>query len=71
MKKMGLPRGISREHYQTVAFVAATIAEACNLDVHKAFLLGLFHDYGEYIEDTIPNTFHGTAGYDEMMKKRI
>ena len=68
-ERMGLPRGISRKHYQTVAFVAATIAEACGLDVHKAFLLGLFHDYGEYIEDTVPNTFHGTAGYDEMMEK--
>ena len=68
-EKMGLPRGISKEHYQTVAFVAATIAEACDFDIHKAFLLGLFHDYGEYIEDTVPNTFHGTAGYDEMMKK--
>ena len=56
-EKMGLPREISKEHYQTVAFVATTIAEACSLDVHKAFLLGLFHDYGEYIEDTIPKTF--------------
>jgi len=67
--KMGLPKGISKAHYQTVAYVASKIAEACLLDVNKAYLLGLFHDYGEYIEDTIAGTFHGTAGYDELIKK--
>jgi len=64
-----LPKGISKAHYQTVAYVASKIAEACLLDVNKAYLLGLFHDYGEYIEDTIAGTFHGTAGYDELIKK--
>lgn len=38
------------------------------MDIEKAYVLGLLHDYGEYIEDTISGTFHGTAGYDEMLK---
>lgn len=67
--QMGLPQGISGVHYQNVAYVAATIAQAANLDPQKAYIVGLLHDYGEYIEDTIPHTFHGTAGYDQMMQK--
>ena len=66
-EQMGLPRGISRRHYENVAFCAYSIAEKCGLNKEKAYILGILHDYGEYIEDTIPNTFHGTAGYDEMM----
>lgn len=65
----GFPKGISASHYQNVAFVAATIAEHAGLNPQKAYILGLLHDFGEYIEKTIPNTFHGTAGYDEMMAK--
>ena len=65
---MGEPKGISSKHYQNVAFVAATIASNCSMDTEKAYILGLLHDYGEYIEKTIPHTFHGTSGYDEMMK---
>lgn len=66
--KMGLPKGISAKHYQNVAYVASKIAEQTEMDIEKAYVLGLLHDYGEYIEDTISGTFHGTAGYDEMLK---
>lgn len=67
-RQMGLPEGVSAVHYQNVAFIAATIAEAAGLETQKAYILGLLHDYGEYIEDTVAGTFHGTAGYDEMIK---
>lgn len=63
-----LPKGTSRRHYQNVAFIASRIAEYSGLNVEKAFILGLLHDYGEYIEASTPETFHGTAGYDEMMR---
>ncbi len=66
--KQGLAKGVSRHHYQSVAFVAATIAPAAGLEIEKAYILGLLHDFGEYIEKTVANTFHGTAGYDEMLK---
>jgi len=66
--KMGLSRGISRIHYKNVAFCAQKIAKKCGMDYQKAYILGLLHDYGEYIEDTVEGTFHGTAGYDEMLK---
>ena len=59
---------MSAKHYQNVAFVASTIAEYSHLDIEKSYILGLLHDYGEYIEKTVLHTFHGTAGYDEMLK---
>ena len=62
-------KGLSAAHYQNVGFIALKIAEQAGMDMQKAYILGLLHDYGEYIEKTIPNTFHGTAGYDEMMSK--
>lgn len=58
----------SIHHYIDVSRCAEKIAAHCGLDGHKAKILGLFHDYGEYIERTVPGTFHGTSGYDEMMK---
>ena len=68
-KKQGLETGHSYKHYKAVAFCAEKIASHCqNLNSEKAWILGLLHDYGEAIEKTIPKTFHGTAGYDEMMK---
>lgn len=66
--EMGLAEGDSRRHWLNVAANAEQIAAACGLNPQKAYILGLLHDYGEYIEDTVPGTFHGTAGYDEMMK---
>ncbi len=67
--KRGLPDNLSLGHYKTVAFCAEKIASHCqDLDPKKAWILGLLHDYGEAIEKTIPQTFHGTAGYDEMMR---
>ncbi len=66
--KKGCAADESAHHYLDVSLCAEKIAMHCGLDSHKAKILGLFHDYGEYIERTEPNTFHGTAGYDEMMK---
>ena len=66
--QMGAEPGISGRHYQAVAFCAQAIASYCpDLDAEKAWILGLLHDYGEFIEKSVPHTFHGTAGYDEMM----
>ena len=68
--KQNKPAQISRKHYLRVAETAKIIASKTQyLNPEKAYVCGLLHDYGEYIELTIPNTFHGTAGYDEMMKK--
>lgn len=68
LKSVGV-KGLSATHYQNVGFIASKIAEQAGMDVQKAYVLGLLHDYGEYIEKTVPDTFHGTAGYDEMMTK--
>ena len=65
----GFEKGLSSAHYQNVAFIASIIAEQAGLNSQKAYILGLLHDFGEYIQKTTPNTFHGTAGYAEMMKK--
>ncbi len=71
-KEPNIARGLTPDesvyHYLDVSQCAEKIASHCGLDSHKAKILGLFHDYGEYIERTVPGTFHGTAGYDEMMK---
>ena len=68
-KAEGLEEGLSSAHYQNVAFIASVIAEHTGLNSQKAYILGLLHDFGEYTQKTTPNTFHGTAGYDEMMDK--
>lgn len=71
-KEPNIARGCAADesvhHYMDVSRCAEKIAMHCGLDCHKAKILGLFHDYGEFIERTVPGTFHGTAGYDEMMK---
>lgn len=67
----GLPKGISRAHHKNVALCAEKIASACGLDSNRAYVQGLMHDYGEAIEGTTPNTFHGTAGYDALMNKGL
>ncbi len=65
----GLPQGTSRRHYLRVAENAKLIAsKTAYLKPEKAYILGLLHDYGEYTTHRNPNLFHGTAGYDEMMK---
>jgi HD superfamily phosphohydrolase YqeK len=61
--------GTSAKHTENVAFIASRIAEAAGMDATKAYILGLFHDCGDYIEKTVKGTFHGTAGYDLMMEK--
>ena len=66
--KNGLSEDESTHHYIDVSRCAELIARHSGLDPRKAKILGLFHDFGEYIEQTQPNTFHGTAGYDEMMR---
>jgi HD superfamily phosphodiesterase len=65
----GEPKGLSAKHCENVAYVASRIAEAASMDANKAYILGLFHDCGGYIEHTVKGTFHGTAGYDLMMEK--
>lgn len=66
--KNGLPEGASRGHYLRVAEHARLIASKTNcLNPEKAYILGLLHDYGEYLEQKDRRFFHGTAGYDEMM----
>lgn len=65
----GYEKGRSSTHYQNVAFVASVIAERAGLNPQKAYIQGLLHDFGEYIQRITPNTFHGTSGYDEMMAK--
>lgn len=67
--KHGLTKGISRAHHKNVALCAEKIAAACGMDSNRAYVQGLMHDYGEAIEGTTPNTFHGTAGYDILMNK--
>ncbi len=65
----GLPKGTSRRHYLRVAENAKLIAsETVYLNPEKAYILGLLHDYGEYLTHHQVDMFHGTAGYDEMIK---
>ncbi len=65
----GLPKGTSRRHYLRVAKNAKLIAEkTAYLNPEKAYILGLLHDYGEYKTHRDNTMFHGTVGYDEMMK---
>ena len=65
----GLPKRISRRHYLRVAENAKLIAEKTPyLNPEKAYILGLLHDYGEYKTHRDNTLFHGTVGYDEMMK---
>jgi HD superfamily phosphodiesterase len=62
-------RGVSAKHAENVAFIASRVAEAAGMDTTKAYIFGIFHDCGDYIEKTVKGTFHGTAGYDLMMEK--
>ena len=63
----GLLIGTSRAHHKNVALCAEKIASACGLDIERAYVQGLMHDYGEVAERTMPDTFHGTFGYDALM----
>ena len=56
-------------HYRDVARCAQILAKRLSLDEEKAYILGFLHDYGEFIERSFADTFHGTAGYDIMMQK--
>lgn len=52
-------------HSEAVANNAVRIAEHIKgMDLEKAYILGLLHDYGEYFAGFDKNLFHGTAGYD-------
>lgn len=67
--KDGLVKGISRRHYLRVAENAKLIAsKTAYLNPEKAYILGLLHDYGECVVYGNNSLFHGTTGYDEMMK---
>jgi len=56
-----------RFHTLGIADSAAKIAEACNMDVDKAWVLGLLHDYGKRCDETRDLIFHAREGYEQMM----
>ncbi len=56
-------------HTEWVAKAAAIIAKQVGLDIEKAQIYGLLHDYGKYFGDAQnKTTFHGIIGYEEMKK---
>lgn len=52
-----------QEHCFAVGTNAALLAPKMGLDPHKAFILGLLHDYGEKFSAINPQLFHGLEGY--------
>lgn len=59
-----------RSHCCLVACCAEMIASRLeHIDGHKAYILGLLHDYGKMMRDA-ENTkyFHGLTGYNEMIR---
>lgn len=63
------PIELDRLHSLAVAFISARLAaDIPGLNTEKAYVLGLLHDYGEVISRTDSALFHGTSGYDEMLK---
>lgn len=63
------PIELDRLHSLAVAFISARLAAHIpGLNTEKAYVLGLLHDYGEVISRTDSALFHGTSGYDEMLK---
>lgn len=57
-----------RFHTKGVADAATKISKCCGLDVNKAYILGLLHDYGKHIDEKKMGKFHGLEGYREMLK---
>lgn len=56
-------------HTTGVAESAYKIAQKCNLDPEKAYILGLLHDYGKIQNEVHTGKTHFIVGYDEMMNK--
>ncbi len=56
-----------RFHTLGIADSAAKIAEACGLDIEKAWVLGLLHDYGKRKDETRDLVFHAREGFEQMM----
>ncbi len=55
-------------HSRGVGRCCRIIAENCSeLNVEKAYALGLLHDYGKRISEKITGRFHGREGYEIMM----
>ena len=59
--------GLWANHSRVVARAAETIADKCNLDVHRAYVSGLLHDIGRY--EGIRTLHHVYAGYELMKNK--
>lgn len=55
-------------HTKGVAEAATKIALTCGLDVDKAYVFGLLHDYGKHIDERKTGKFHGLEGYRELLK---
>lgn len=59
-----------RSHCAAVARIAETIAvKTPYLNSEKAYVFGLLHDSGKYIDEYALNYFHGLSGYQRMMRK--
>lgn len=56
-------------HTVGVAESAYKIAQKCNLDAEKAYVLGLLHDYGKIQNEKQTGIAHFIVGYDKMMKE--
>ena len=54
------------DHSKVVAFACKTIAEHCNLDANKAFIMGLLHDIGKRVG--ICSERHMLEGYKFCME---
>lgn len=56
-------------HCITVAYNAQMLASHIpGMNMEKAFVLGLLHDYGEIVSAIDKNAFHGTSGYYLMQE---
>ncbi|MDR0473466.1 MAG: HD domain-containing protein [Treponema sp.] len=60
--------GLWIKHSRIVAKIAKAIAQKCNLNYKKAYVLGLLHDIGRYEGRT--DLRHILAGYKLMMDKK-
>ena len=58
-------------HTVGVAESAYKIAQKCNLDAEKAYVLGLLHDYGKIQNEKQTGIAHFIIGYDKMMKSEL
>lgn len=58
-----------RFHTKKVAEIASLIASKCGMNIEKAYVFGLLHDYGKHVDERQTGKFHGLEGYREMLKK--